>query len=106
MKVTANKWFLPLVWASKILTQGLEEGRVRPQTVSVMMKVSVMIKVSVMMIVSVLMKVGVMMKVSVLMKVSVMMKVSVVMKGSVMMKVSVHNCFKALNLLWTLRLID
>ena len=47
MKVTANKWFLPLVWASKILTQGLEEGRVRPQTVSVIMKVSVMMKVCV-----------------------------------------------------------
>ena len=36
-KITANKWFLPLVWASKILTLGLEEGRIRPQTVTTLM---------------------------------------------------------------------
>ena len=36
-KVTANKWFLPLVWASKILTLGLAEGRIRPQTVTTLM---------------------------------------------------------------------
>ena len=36
-KVTANKWFLPLVWASNILTMGLSEGRIRPQTVTTLM---------------------------------------------------------------------
>ena len=38
-RVTANKWFLPLVWAGRLLARGLEEGRVRPQAVSVLMKV-------------------------------------------------------------------
>lgn len=36
-KVTANKWFLPLVWASKILTMGLAESRIRQQTISTLM---------------------------------------------------------------------
>jgi hypothetical protein len=36
-RVTANKWFLPLVWASRILTLGLAEGRVRVQCVSTLM---------------------------------------------------------------------
>ena len=36
-KVTANKWFLPLVWASKIITEGLAEGKIRPQCVSTLM---------------------------------------------------------------------
>ena len=36
-KVTANKWFLPLVWASRILTDGLAEGKIRPQCVSTLM---------------------------------------------------------------------
>ena len=38
-QVTANKWFLPLVWASMILNMGLEEGRVRIQCVSTLMAV-------------------------------------------------------------------
>jgi len=32
-KVTANKWFLPLVWASDICARGLAEGNIRPQTI-------------------------------------------------------------------------
>ena len=36
-KVTANKWFLPLVWAGRILQTAVQEGRVRPQTVSTLM---------------------------------------------------------------------
>ena len=32
-KVTANKWFLPLVWASDIVSRALAEGNIRPQTV-------------------------------------------------------------------------
>jgi hypothetical protein len=28
-KVTANKWFLPLVWASDITARALEEGKIR-----------------------------------------------------------------------------
>ena len=32
-KVTANKWFLPLVWASDICARALSEGNIRPQTV-------------------------------------------------------------------------
>ena len=32
-KVSANKWFLPLVWASDICARALAEGKVRPQTV-------------------------------------------------------------------------
>ena len=31
--VTANKWFLPLVWASDICARALAEGNIRPQTV-------------------------------------------------------------------------
>ena len=37
VKVTANKWFLPIIWASNILKQGLNEGKVRPQSVSTLM---------------------------------------------------------------------
>ena len=33
LKVTANKWFLPLVWASDICARALNEGNIRPQTV-------------------------------------------------------------------------
>ena len=33
LKVSANKWFLPLVWASDICARALAEGKVRPQTV-------------------------------------------------------------------------
>ena len=33
-KVSANKWFLPLVWASDICARGLAEGNIRQQTVS------------------------------------------------------------------------
>ena len=36
-KVTANKWFLPLVWTSRILTDGMAEGKIRPQCVSTLM---------------------------------------------------------------------
>lgn len=36
-KVSANKWFLPLIWTSDILKQGLEEGRLRPQCVTSML---------------------------------------------------------------------
>ena len=32
-KVHANKWFLPLVWASSICARALSEGSIRPQTV-------------------------------------------------------------------------
>ena len=32
-KVSANKWFLPLVWASDICARALAEGKIRPQTV-------------------------------------------------------------------------
>ena len=32
-KVHANKWFLPLVWASDICARALSEGSIRPQTV-------------------------------------------------------------------------
>ena len=32
-KVSANKWFLPLVWASDICARALSEGNIRPQTV-------------------------------------------------------------------------
>jgi len=32
-KVSANKWFLPLVWATDICARALAEGNVRPQTV-------------------------------------------------------------------------
>ena len=32
-KVSANKWFLPLVWASDICARALAEGNIRPQTV-------------------------------------------------------------------------
>ena len=32
-KVTANKWFLPLVWAADICSRALAEGKVRPQTI-------------------------------------------------------------------------
>ena len=32
-KVSANKWFLPLIWASDICARALAEGKVRPQTV-------------------------------------------------------------------------
>ena len=31
--MTANKWFLPLVWASDIVSRALAEGNIRPQTV-------------------------------------------------------------------------
>ena len=31
--VSANKWFLPLVWATDICTRALAEGKVRPQTI-------------------------------------------------------------------------
>ena len=31
-KVSANKWFLPLVWASDICARALAEGKIRPQT--------------------------------------------------------------------------
>ena len=31
--MTANKWFLPLVWASDICARALNEGNIRPQTV-------------------------------------------------------------------------
>ena len=31
--VAANKWFLPLVWASDICARALAEGNIRPQTV-------------------------------------------------------------------------
>jgi hypothetical protein len=27
--VTANKWFLPLVWAAKMIGAGVEEGNVQ-----------------------------------------------------------------------------
>ena len=33
-KVSANKWFLPLVWASDICARGLAEGNIRQQTIS------------------------------------------------------------------------
>ena len=36
-KVSANKWFLPLIWTSDILKLGLEEGRLRPQCVTSML---------------------------------------------------------------------
>jgi len=32
-RVSANKWFLPLVWATDICARALAEGNVRPQTV-------------------------------------------------------------------------
>ena len=32
-KVTANKWFLPLVWALDIVWRALAEVNIRPQTV-------------------------------------------------------------------------
>ena len=32
-KITANKWFLPLVWAADICARALSEGFIRPQTV-------------------------------------------------------------------------
>ena len=32
-KVTANKWFLPLVWAADICARALAEGKIRPQTI-------------------------------------------------------------------------
>ena len=32
-KVHANKWFLPLVWASDICARALAEQKVRPQTI-------------------------------------------------------------------------
>ena len=32
-KVSANKWFLPLVWASDICGRALAEGKIRPQTI-------------------------------------------------------------------------
>ena len=32
-KITANKWFLPLVWAADICARALAEGFIRPQTV-------------------------------------------------------------------------
>ena len=32
-KVAANKWFLPLVWASDICARALAEQKVRPQTI-------------------------------------------------------------------------
>ena len=32
-KVTANKWFLPLVWAADICARALSEGKIRPQTI-------------------------------------------------------------------------
>jgi len=32
-KVSANKWFLPLVWATDICARALAEGHIRPQTV-------------------------------------------------------------------------
>ena len=35
-KVSANKWFLPLVWASDICARGLAEGNIRQQTISTM----------------------------------------------------------------------
>jgi hypothetical protein len=28
-KVTANKWFLPLVWASDITSRAMEEGKIK-----------------------------------------------------------------------------
>jgi hypothetical protein len=28
-KVTANKWFLPLVWASDITARAMEEGKIK-----------------------------------------------------------------------------
>ena len=31
--VSANKWFLPLVWATDICARALAEGKVRPQTI-------------------------------------------------------------------------
>jgi len=36
-KVSANKWFLPLTWACDIVTRGLSEGNIRPQTVRALM---------------------------------------------------------------------
>ena len=36
IKVSANKWFLPLVWASDICARGLAEGKIRQQTISTM----------------------------------------------------------------------
>ena len=35
-KVSANKWFLPLVWATDICARGLAEGNIRQQTISTM----------------------------------------------------------------------
>jgi hypothetical protein len=32
-KVSANKWFLPLVWATDICARALAEGSIRPQTI-------------------------------------------------------------------------
>ena len=31
LKVSANKWFLPLVWATDICARALAEGHIRPQ---------------------------------------------------------------------------
>ena len=45
-KVSANKWFLPLIWASNILKQGLEESRIRPQCITTLIMELVKIRES------------------------------------------------------------
>ena len=36
--MSANKWFLPLVWATDICARALAEGHIRPQVIIIMMQ--------------------------------------------------------------------
>ena len=47
--MSANKWFLPLVWATDICARALAEGHIRPQVIIIMMQ-STMVTMITMMI--------------------------------------------------------
>ena len=40
--MSANKWFLPLVWATDICARALAEGHIRPQVIIIMMQSTIM----------------------------------------------------------------
>ena len=44
-QVSANKWFLPLVWATDICARALAEGHIRPQVMMLMIMIMRMINI-------------------------------------------------------------
>ena len=48
-QVSANKWFLPLVWATDICARALAEGHIRPQVIVIM--ITTMVFITTMMVV-------------------------------------------------------